>query len=131
MEKEFAFGLFELDYDVFGVHIEGAVNRVPCLEQVQPTRDDKYTSPPKNDIYLVYLKSRMRLFCTNFVHRVQCCQAMNRPNGRFLLPFQELLCHIGFHPHHKYGWLSLELCLLLQFVLSVYILQRDGLRKPD
>ena len=31
--KDFAFGLFELDYDVFGVHIEGAVNRVPCLEQ--------------------------------------------------------------------------------------------------
>ena len=33
MEKNFAFGLFELDYDVFGVHLEGAVNRVPCLEQ--------------------------------------------------------------------------------------------------
>jgi len=32
IEKEFAFGLYELDYDVFGVHIEGAVNRVPCLE---------------------------------------------------------------------------------------------------
>jgi len=31
--KDFAFGLYELDYDVFGVHIEGAVNRVPCLEQ--------------------------------------------------------------------------------------------------
>lgn len=33
VEKKFAFGLFELDWDVFGVHIEGAVNRVPCLEQ--------------------------------------------------------------------------------------------------
>ena len=33
MEKSFAFGLFELDWDVFGVHIEGAVNRIPCLEQ--------------------------------------------------------------------------------------------------
>jgi len=32
IQKEFAFGLYELDYDVFGVHIEGAVNRVPCLE---------------------------------------------------------------------------------------------------
>jgi len=32
--KDFAFGLYELDYDVFGVHIEGAVNRVPSLEQV-------------------------------------------------------------------------------------------------
>jgi len=32
IEREFAFGLYELDYDVFGVHIEGAVNRVPCLE---------------------------------------------------------------------------------------------------
>ena len=31
--KDFAFGLYELDYDVFGVHIEGAVNRVPCLEE--------------------------------------------------------------------------------------------------
>ena len=27
MEKDFAFGLFELDWDVFGVHIEGAINR--------------------------------------------------------------------------------------------------------
>ena len=27
VEKSFAFGLFELDWDVFGVHIEGAVNR--------------------------------------------------------------------------------------------------------
>ena len=27
VEKKFAFGLFELDWDVFGVHIEGAVNR--------------------------------------------------------------------------------------------------------
>ena len=35
IEKEFAFGLYELDYDVFGVHIEGAVNRVPCLENVR------------------------------------------------------------------------------------------------
>ena len=34
VEKSFAFGLFELDWDVFGVHIEGAVNRVPCLEQI-------------------------------------------------------------------------------------------------
>ena len=33
--KDFAFGLYELDYDVFGVHIEGAVNRVPCLEEVK------------------------------------------------------------------------------------------------
>jgi len=31
--EDFAFGLYELDYDVFGVHIEGAVNRVPCLEE--------------------------------------------------------------------------------------------------
>ena len=34
LDKDFAFGLYELDYDVFGVHIEGAVNRVPCLENV-------------------------------------------------------------------------------------------------
>ena len=36
LERDFAFGLYELDYDVFGVHIEGAVNRVPCLENVRP-----------------------------------------------------------------------------------------------
>ena len=30
--KDFAFSLYELDWDVFGIHIEGAVNRVPCLE---------------------------------------------------------------------------------------------------
>ena len=37
LERDFAFGLYELDYDVFGVHIEGAVNRVPCLENVSIT----------------------------------------------------------------------------------------------
>ena len=31
--KDFAFSLYELDWDVFGIHIEGAVNRVPCLER--------------------------------------------------------------------------------------------------
>jgi len=34
IEKDFAFGLFELDYDVFGVHIEGAVDRLPALAEV-------------------------------------------------------------------------------------------------
>lgn len=34
VDKSFAFSLFELDWDVFGVHIEGAVNRVPCLEKI-------------------------------------------------------------------------------------------------
>ena len=32
------------------------------------TRDYKYIRPLKDDIYLVYLKSRMGLLCTNFVH---------------------------------------------------------------
>ncbi|XP_070615042.1 sarcosine dehydrogenase, mitochondrial [Erythrolamprus reginae] len=30
---DFAFGLFNLDWDVFTQHIEGAINRVPALEQ--------------------------------------------------------------------------------------------------
>ncbi|XP_064616926.1 sarcosine dehydrogenase, mitochondrial-like [Liolophura sinensis] len=30
--NEFAFSLYDLNYDVFGVHIEGAVNRVPAIE---------------------------------------------------------------------------------------------------
>ena len=34
VEKSFAFGLFELDWEVFGCHIEGAMNRVPCLEKI-------------------------------------------------------------------------------------------------
>ena len=34
VEKDFAFGLYELDWDVFGVHIKGACNRVPCLEKI-------------------------------------------------------------------------------------------------
>lgn len=29
----FAFGLFNLDWDVFTQHIDGAINRVPALEQ--------------------------------------------------------------------------------------------------
>lgn len=30
--KDEAFNLYELDWDVFGVHIEGAINRCPILE---------------------------------------------------------------------------------------------------
>jgi sarcosine dehydrogenase len=33
VERDFAFSLFELDWEVFGAHIEGAVNRMPILEQ--------------------------------------------------------------------------------------------------
>lgn len=33
MSDKFAFSLFDLDWDVFMQHIEGAVNRVPALEQ--------------------------------------------------------------------------------------------------
>ncbi|XP_032706749.1 sarcosine dehydrogenase, mitochondrial-like, partial [Lontra canadensis] len=33
VSDNFAFGLFDLDWDVFGPHIEGAVNRVPVLEK--------------------------------------------------------------------------------------------------
>lgn len=32
VEKDFAFALFELDWDVFSVHIEGAINRIPSVE---------------------------------------------------------------------------------------------------
>ena len=32
--RDFAFGLYELDWDVFSVHIEGAVNRIPVLEKI-------------------------------------------------------------------------------------------------
>jgi sarcosine dehydrogenase len=34
VKKDFAFSLFDLDWDVFGVSINGAVNRVPVLEKV-------------------------------------------------------------------------------------------------
>ena len=42
-------------------------------------RDYKYIRPPKDDIYLVYLKSRMGC-CVRVLYTVyvQCCQAMNR-----------------------------------------------------
>lgn len=33
VSDKFAFGLFDLDWDVFTQHIEGAVNRVPVLEK--------------------------------------------------------------------------------------------------
>ena len=33
VEKDFSFGLYELDWDVFGVHIKGAVNRIPVVEK--------------------------------------------------------------------------------------------------
>lgn len=31
--KEFAFGLYDLDWDVFGIHLENAAHRVPVLER--------------------------------------------------------------------------------------------------
>ena len=34
VDKKFDFGLFDLDMDVFGVHFEGAMNRVPCLGEI-------------------------------------------------------------------------------------------------
>lgn len=34
VEKDFAFSLYELDWDVFGKHIENAVHRIPILEKV-------------------------------------------------------------------------------------------------
>lgn len=33
VSDKFAFSLFDLDWDVFMQHIEGAINRVPVLEQ--------------------------------------------------------------------------------------------------
>jgi len=33
VSEKFAFGLFDLDWDVFMQHIEGAINRVPVLEK--------------------------------------------------------------------------------------------------
>jgi len=33
VEKEFSFSLFDLDWEVFSVNIEGAVNRVPVIEK--------------------------------------------------------------------------------------------------
>ena len=32
VEDGFSFGLYDLDYDVFGVHLEAHVNRVPAIE---------------------------------------------------------------------------------------------------
>ena len=31
MSNHFAFGLFDLEWDVFSTHIEGAVNRIPVI----------------------------------------------------------------------------------------------------
>ena len=31
--KDFAFGLFELDWDAFGMHIENACQRVPAINE--------------------------------------------------------------------------------------------------
>lgn len=31
ISNDFAFGLYDLDWDVFSTHIEGAVNRVPVI----------------------------------------------------------------------------------------------------
>ena len=33
MKNDFAFSLFDLDWDVFSVHIEGACNRVPVIAE--------------------------------------------------------------------------------------------------
>jgi sarcosine dehydrogenase len=31
VSKDFAFGLFDLDWDVFSAHVDGAVHRVPVI----------------------------------------------------------------------------------------------------
>lgn len=33
VDKDFHFGLFELDWDVFGSHIENACQRIPAVEE--------------------------------------------------------------------------------------------------
>jgi len=33
VKKEFSFSLFDLDWEVFSVNIEGAINRVPAIEK--------------------------------------------------------------------------------------------------
>lgn len=33
MQKDFAFSLFDLDWDVFSYNIDGAINRVPIIEK--------------------------------------------------------------------------------------------------
>ena len=34
MDPDFAFGLYELDWEVFGTHITGATKRIPKLKSV-------------------------------------------------------------------------------------------------
>lgn len=35
MAKDFAFSLYDLNWDVFSAHIEGAINRVPVVEHTE------------------------------------------------------------------------------------------------
>ncbi|CAB4067340.1 SARDH [Lepeophtheirus salmonis] len=34
LDEEFSFGLYDLDWDVFGIHLENAIERLPALEMV-------------------------------------------------------------------------------------------------
>ena len=34
MEDDFSFGLYDLDYEVFGCHLDAHVNRVPAVAEV-------------------------------------------------------------------------------------------------
>ena len=34
LQDDFAFGLYDLDYDVFGCHLEAHINRVPAVGEV-------------------------------------------------------------------------------------------------
>ena len=35
VKKDFAFSLYDLDWDVFSAHIGGAINRVPAVEHIE------------------------------------------------------------------------------------------------
>lgn len=60
VSDKFAFSLFDLDWDVFMQHIEGAINRVPALEQtgIKSTVCGPGT-PEETNITYLWLYSRL------------------------------------------------------------------------
>ena len=78
---KFAFSLFDLDWDVFMQHIEGAVNRVPVLEQTGIKSTVCGPGPPTHTH-----THTERLFQTGFVTFSLVCRVLHcrpqTPDGR-------------------------------------------------
>jgi len=98
VKKEFSFSLFDLDWEVFGVNIEGAINRVPAIEK---TGVKSTVCGPGASIVL---------FSSIYIQR---WTVFGRPfTKRFALCYRSVVCSVCLSVCLSCLWRS---CTLIQF----------------